>query len=429
MASIVNYDDGLKRIEFSLAPNGPRKVLRLGRVNAKTAESWQAKVETIIADKLANRPHDAEISKWLGELDESMLKRMRAVGLADGVGVTQTTLQGFLDRFFAGLSVKPATVISLGNTRRCLIDYFGADRMLNSITPEQADTWRTWMKDHEKLAEATIARRVEQARQMFKKAMKWKVVQDNPFSEVKAGTQVNKKRMYYVDAETAKKVLDACPNVQWKLIFALSRYGGLRCPSEHLLLKWGHVDFEAGRIWITSPKTEGHVGKEGRFIPMFPELRPLLLEAFEEAEEGSEYVVTIARDAKVNLRTTIQRIMQRAGVTPWPKLFQNLRSSRQTELAQRFPIHVVCAWIGNTRAIAQEHYLQVLDTHFAEALGTPGEAQQKAQQSAAGSQCQHMTPTRSGNEKTPENQGCVTPSQSLVSPVRTREWAVSGSNG
>ena len=30
----------------------------------------------------------------------------------------------------------------------------------------------------------------------------------------------------------------------------------------------------------------------------------------------------------------------------WPKLFQNLRSRRETELAEQFPMHVVCSWIG-----------------------------------------------------------------------------------
>ena len=68
MATIVNYDGGLKRIEFSLTPRGPRKTLRLGGVNVKTAGTWKAMVETIIGDKLANRPHDAEVSKWLGGL-------------------------------------------------------------------------------------------------------------------------------------------------------------------------------------------------------------------------------------------------------------------------------------------------------------------------------------------------------------------------
>lgn len=40
-------------------------------------------------------------------------------------------------------------------------------------------------------------------------------------------------------------------------------------------------------------------------------------------------------------------------------------------LADRFPIHVVCQWLGNTQAVAQEHYLQVTDDHFAAALESP----------------------------------------------------------
>jgi hypothetical protein len=38
-------------------------------------------------------------------------------------------------------------------------------------------------------------------------------------------------------------------------------------------------------------------------------------------------------------------------VTKRPKLFQNLRSTRETELAECWPEHVVCAWIGNSKAV------------------------------------------------------------------------------
>jgi hypothetical protein len=55
------------------------------------------------------------------------------------------------------------------------------------------------------------------------------------------------------------------------------------------------------------------------------------------------------------------------GLVAWPRLFQNLRTSRQTELAAQFPIRVVCQWIGNSAAIAQKHYLQVTEADFARA--------------------------------------------------------------
>lgn len=82
------------------------------------------------------------------------------------------------------------------------------------------------------------------------------------------------------------------------------------------------------------------------------------------------YVVTRYRDAGQNPRTQAERIIRRAGIDVWPKEFQNLRSSRETELAETFPIHVVVKWIGNSEAVARKHYLQVTDEHFAKAIGT-----------------------------------------------------------
>src|SRR5205823_13617452 len=90
---------------------------------------------------------------------------------------------------------------------------------------------------------------------------------------------------------------------------------------------------------------------------------------FDEAEPGTVHVVTRYRDADQNLRTRMLRIIRRAGLTAWPKPFHNLRASRETELAEDFPVHVVCKWIGNTERIAQKHYLQVTDDHFDRAAG------------------------------------------------------------
>ena|SRR2546426_10903232 len=53
-------------------------------------------------------------------------------------------------------------------------------------------------------------------------------------------------------------------------------------------------------------------------------------------------------------------------------------------LAETYPMHVVCAWIGNSAAIAQEHYPQATDEHFAEAVRDLHEkaAQNQAQSTA-----------------------------------------------
>ena len=163
------------------------------------------------------------------------------------------------------------------------------------------------------------------------------------------------------------------PDAQWKLLFALSRYGGLRCPSEHLRLKWADVDWEKNRILVHSPKTERNDGGDCRFVPLFPELRPYLLEAFEQAEEGTEYVITRCRDSKTNLRTQMERIIKWARVKPWPKLFHNLRASRESEFMREYDPATVCKWIGNSPAVAAKHYAMSvdLDDDFQRAAGRP----------------------------------------------------------
>src|SRR5262249_37837408 len=83
-------------------------------------------------------------------------------------------------------------------------------------------------------------------------------------------------------------------------------------------------------------------------------------------------------------------------VESWPKLFQNLRASRETELAAAFPLHVVCRWIGNSALVAQKHYLQVTEADFERAAfgGAEGGAKcgavavQNAVQSAHAGVCQ-----------------------------------------
>ena len=52
-----------------------------------------------------------------------------------------------------------------------------------------------------------------------------------------------------------------------------------------------------------------------------------------------------------NLRTEMTRLLRRAGVSGWPRLFHSVtlqegRASRQTELQREFPLHVVMLLIS-----------------------------------------------------------------------------------
>lgn len=99
------------------------------------------------------------------------------------------------------------------------------------------------------------------------------------------------------------------------------------------------------------------------------ELQPFLKAAFEEARDGAEHVIHWHRGVG-NFRTQMTRLVRRAGLTPWPRIFHNLRASRQTELTDSHPEHVVCTWIGNTQGVARRHYEMVTDEHFEMATQT-----------------------------------------------------------
>jgi hypothetical protein len=151
---------------------------------------------------------------------------------------------------------------------------------------------------------------------------------------------------------------------------------------------------------VRSPKTEHHPGGESRFVPIYAELSPLLTLALAEAEPGPGYVIAKHRKTGMNLRTYMLKILAKAGVKPWPKLFQNLRSTRQTELARDWPEYMVCAWMGNSRVIAHEHYLQVTDEHFRQAAQNPAPAAQKTTQYPVA--CHSMS-TSENQQEGPEN--------------------------
>ena len=399
MASISHDGRGYRRVLFFL-PNGDRKTVRLGKVTAGHADEIRkhvAHLESALVSGGAINPKTAAFFR--DDVSEKLAAKFAKHGLpnpsrakdgdADG-----GTLGEFLAAFLANRTdVKPATQIVWGHTKRNLIDYFGADKPLRDITPGDADDYRTWLMEHadgdetKRLSPATVDRRCGIAKQFFRAAVRRRKLAENPFADVKSGRQANDERDFFITVDMAAKILDACPDGQWRLLFALSRFGGLRCPSEHLALRWGDIDWDKGRMTVHSPKTEHHPGGAFRIVPLFPQLRPILDAAFLAAKEigegGSEYVITRYRDASQNLRTTFMKIVKRAGFKPWPKLFANLRASRATELAGQFPGHVAAEWLGHSEAIARKHYWQVTDADFDRAVAGVGDDFEKAAQIAA----------------------------------------------
>lgn len=380
MASLIKNKIGRWSLQFGSAK---RRTIGLGRKSVTAAQSIKVHVEHLYASSLSGNAAPAATSAWLGTIDEKLKRQLARCGLIGPLAAPSTTEIGaFAEAYIAGRTdVKPRTILNLRRVKANLVEFFDVNRDLRTINKGEANDWVRHLRL--KLGGPTVAGRVKKARQIFRDAIDRKLIDVNPFAGIKLPGQANAARNRYILASDVQKVIDACPDAEWRLIFAMARFAGLRMPSELFPLRWIDLDWSKNQMVIHSPKTEHHENRDKRTIPIFPAIKPYLLDCLALAEVGSADI--IVRHRGENLRTQAERIIAKAGIKQWPRLFQNLRASCETDLATIHPIHVVCEWIGNTQLIAMKHYLKVTDEDFARAA------------KSAAVQCGLMIPTLAAN--------------------------------
>lgn len=357
MASISTDKNGNRRL-FYVLKKGERSALYLGPISMKAAEAIKTKIEALIASLRANIPLDGATLDWLAKLEDDFYQKLSDNGLVSPRQVRAViTMAAFIDDYISKHTKwKKGTKINHGTSRRWIVQYFGAMRDVKTVTEENAQDFRLHMEEH--IGENTLRKICSHARQYYKAMGKRDRSIENPFLSMKnISVEGNEARFFFVSRELSDQVIRAMPNAEWRVIFGLCRFAGFRCSSDVHALKWSDIDWKKRRINFNSPKT----GR--RELPLFPELVPLL----KDLQQVNEYVINQCRDesrAHSNLSTSFLRYLRKAGIKRWPKLFQNLRSTRETELMEIYPAHVVCKWIGNTEAVARKHYLQLTDEHF-----------------------------------------------------------------
>jgi integrase len=370
MASLSRDGAGW-RIVFT--HDSKRKTIRTGKCAKKDAETAKNAIERILSAEKMNAPLDTQTAAWIANLDGKLRERMERAGLIKGR--QRATLGPFIDQYIAqrtaGGDVADATVKTWKDSQAVLVEYFTPDKALHTITPSDADRFAAWLREQGS-SENTSRLRARHAKQFMAKAVEYGIIDRNPFAGLAAAIRPNPDRLVFVSPEVIESVLPECPDNECRLLVLLARYLGLRIPSEIRTLRWIDVNWSNTTVTIRAPKTKKHKGGGVRVCPVFPEVQAALREAWEAAEEGAEFIFPTLRTM-----TTFHwfpRAITRAGITPWEKPFNNLRSTRATELADVFPSHVCAAWLGHTAAIADANYRQVTPEHIArataEATGT-----------------------------------------------------------
>jgi len=380
MASLSTGKDGkrkgLHRVLLTDA-NGKRQQLYLGRIPKKDAEGVRRAVTEL--ERSAQYGHTAAdfALAWLSEAGDDIHERLVKFGLATPrvvVAPEVVTLGGLVERYQGRAkfkNLKPATQRCVTRCLLHLLRHFDPTTPIEKLTAADASDFYETLRlpkaqGGHGLAVATANLTASIVTTMFFFAMDAELIERNVFRKLPRSDRRGNNVM--VDAKTTAAVLAQIHGIEDRLLFGLARFGGVRTMSEQRGLTWGDVDWQGGKMRIHSPKTERHEGKEARWIPLFPELLTLLEKRFHEAEPGEKYLLPSYHHASSFRATTMLRnAIRRAGLEPWSRLFHSLRATRQSELAELYPAHVVSAWIGNSVKVAEKHYLMVSDDHFANA--------------------------------------------------------------
>jgi integrase len=376
VASICNEKNGNKRIAL-VDHEGRHRSLRLGKCSMKVAETMRIRIEQLLQDRRFGAPHAPATAEWLAKLPTDLHGRLVKLGLTES-RIKAVTVGELIDRFMKAQHVKPATLAAYKQCTDSLIKALGKDTSVDTITAADADAWRCFIakegrvrekKGPRSLAAATVAKRTNIAKAIFAKAKVWKLVTESPFAHMKSGSQVNPDRAWYITLQETSSLLKACPSTEWQVIVALARYAGLRCPSEVRELRWSDVDWDRKLLVVRTPKTAGKAAHAVRKVPVSPALQPLLSKLRRETSADAEHLVSVVQPASYNLRTRFERIVRRAGLQPWPRLFHNLRASCSTDFAQSLPNHEAARFLGHSPLIAAAHYLQPSGHNFRAVAG------------------------------------------------------------
>lgn len=303
----------------------------------------------------------------------------------------------------------------------CLCEYFGCDCRPNTITAMQARRFEKSLFARERPAFCRVGKILSICRQIFKEMRNQGIVFENPFA-----TPCRSRKRVYVNESTVGHILEdgiflemnpvvrkvrekdgrkaarkrdpdefILPDIdrkisgeqavfhdefekdsvegrglkkqlydhEWRLMIALSRFCGLRVPTEVLALTWNCIHLDEMTIHV--PATSEN---SGRKVPIFAKNRlvlNMLAQVFEAVrpEEPSAYLFTQLREEYGNgvgvekMNRRLSNIVDRIGEFSWKGGFLDLRWSLEKDLAltRKFDPHVIAYWLGHEHAFAGNH--------------------------------------------------------------------------
>lgn len=241
------------------------------------------------------------------------------------------------------------------NLKRALAvmaEYCG--RNLNNISRLSIDRMKT-ARLAAGLSPATIRTEITHCKAALKYAVSWGLISDNPFSDVKLGKTISRKKNILTATEekalykTATRILDTC------LIHA-ALDGGLRAKEISCLNILEDYDRQTGKLYVRH--------RLGLFVKTGRERTVLVLPAhridfhrlqIQSKKKGKLYPFYNGSGNQVSRRFIALR--DQAGVKV---SLQDLRATCETRLYQRgINPNIITEYMGHTQAVMRDHYLTI----------------------------------------------------------------------
>jgi site-specific recombinase XerD len=362
MASGTKRPNGCQWVFFR--HNGKRDTLRLGdQITTAQRKDVERRLQRLIDTVKAGLPVDVDLRQWLAGLADKPHAVLAKHGLAaPRQNYTVAGIFAWHRKLLQEEQTAEATLKLFDRVEDNCVSYWGADRRIGDLAPTDCDKLRAWMlaagneTTGEALARSTTSRRMAMVRQVLHAAKQRGFIASNPCEHIKRRGERNAERDAYVPWDLVKRLIQHEKRAEFRLLLAMVRICGLRCPSETAILPWAAFDFQLGLFQVRAPKTRNH--KPLRDVPIFAELAPYIAD-LRTATLPGEFVFPNLNIASSSLTDRLESLCRKAKVPLWDKPWVNLRASAERDMLQVMPIDKVTAFLGHSPMTALAHYNRV----------------------------------------------------------------------
>ena len=366
MASLFRERSGW-RLDFRLV--GTRHSVRLGDCGEPAARLAKHHTELLVSAAAKDAPQPLASAHWVAMRGP---RSLRNVFLRSGVIEDRRRLAVALDAWLE--SIRPRVADKRWDTAQRVADSMLASLgrvNLDAITPDQVRQWSEGLTESRDYMPNTLAGLHGLARHFFRWCVAERLLAQSP-AEVLATHFVPSPSLQQVPAEYVSRLVAAAIDDgmhDLSLALLLARWGGLRFTEMfHLML----CDFGHTTLTVHDLK-RAHTGHVERTVPIFPELQPVKAAALEALAAGeSKYRMLLAVDrwggSPAAVDQQARRLRQRLALPAWPRFWQNMRATRESEIYAQYGQVPATKWIGNSPAVAMKHYAMVGDDDLARAV-------------------------------------------------------------